>query len=1002
MSKHVTEEEFEADIVESLVEEGGYVQGAKADFDTSTGLDAVELFAFLDDTQGSAWATLLKRYGGNLDVARTKFLARLVSELDQKGTIHVLRKGVEDQGVKVHLAFSKPASGLNEAILDLYGKNRLSVTRQLRYSADHAGTIDLGLFVNGIPVATAELKSPLNGQDVSDAITQYKTDRNEPANVLLNRRAVVHFAVDPKLVYMTTLLAGDGTEFMPFNRGSDPGELSCGKGNPPNPDGYATAYLWESVWQYDSWLDILLRFTEELYDGTGKSRKRRIIFPRFHQWDAVRKAETDALDSGAGKSYLLQHSAGSGKSNSIAWLAHRLSVLHGAADAQVFEKVIVVTDRRVLDKQLSETVQQFENVTGTMVSVQGKKGSKSKELSTALTGPARIITVTLETFPYVVELTAGADLASKNYAIIVDEAHSSQTGDAAASLKKTLGAGSSASTAGGDGEEGDGEVDSEDVLADIVAHRGKQPNLSFFAFTATPKARTVELFGTSDPAGVKKPFHLYTMRQAIEEGFILDVLKNYATYKVYFKLAAQSEAAGASEVESHKTTSALKKFVRKDPTLIQEKAAIIVEHFRAHTGKELGGRAKAMVVTDSRAAAVRYKRAVDHHIKEHSYKDVRALVAFSGEIDGETESSLNGFPESQTAKRFKGEEPFHPGDYQVLIVAEKYQTGFDEPYLHTMFVDKKLTGLNAVQTLSRLNRIAPGKTETFVLDFYNEADEIQTAFQKYYEGVVIEPTNVNVLYDLRGRMLAIGILDDGEVQAASDAYFAVEPGKRSLKAIYANIDPAVLRYTGLGDDEKSEFRNALDQFIRVYAFLSQVMPYTDESLERLYVYGKALMACLPSQASGGLDIGKDVVLTHLRIESSEGTEIDLEAGQVETSKVYTGEGHGGAWEDPRESLSVVIEEMNERYGLDLDDRDRLEGEKLKLNLLDDAELGVMARENTMEHYALEFASKWKLAILDQEERNQRLYNLLLSKPELAKMFEKVIMEETYKQFRQAE
>lgn len=996
MPKHVTEEEFEADIVESLVEHGGYIQGDRSHFDAALGLDSHELLTFIYDSQEENWKTLVKRYGGNADVARTKFLARLVSELDQRGTIHVLRKGVEDQGVKMHLAFSKPASGLNEAILASYGKNRLSVTRQLRYSGEHAGTLDLGLFVNGVPVATAELKSPLNGQGVSDAITQYKTDRNEPTNGLLNRRAVIHFAVDPTLVYMTTRLAANATEFMPFNRGSAPGELSCGKGNPPNPDGYATSYLWESVWQYDNWLDILLRFAEELYEGTGKSRRRRIIFPRFHQWDAVRKAESDAL-TGPGRSYLFQHSAGSGKSNSIAWLAHRLSVLHDASDTQVFEKVIVVTDRRVLDQQLSETVQQFESVIGTMVSVQGKKGSKSKQLSTALTGPARIITVTLETFPYVVELTAGADLASKDYAIVVDEAHSSQTGDAAASLKKTLGAGSSTSAAVEDTEEV--EVDSEDVLADIVAHRGRQPNLSFFAFTATPKARTVELFGTSDPSGVKRPFHLYTMRQAIEEGFILDVLKNYATYKVYFKLAAQSETAAESEVESHKATAALKNFVRKDPTLIQEKAAIIVEHFRVHTAKQLGGRAKAMVVTDSRVSAVRYKRAVDHHIKEHDYKDIRALVAFSGEIDGETESSFNSFPESQTARRFKGEEPFHPGDYQVLIVAEKYQTGFDEPYLHTMFVDKKLTGLNAVQTLSRLNRIAPGKSETFVLDFYNDEDEIQKAFQRYYEGVVIEPTNVNVLYDLRGRMLAIGILDDAEVQAASAAYFAVEPGKRSLKTIYANIDPAVLRYTGLTDDDKVEFRNALDQFIRVYAFLSQVMPYTDESLEKLYVYGKALTACLPSQVSGGLDIGKDVVLTHLRIESNEAAELGLEAGQVEVSKVFTGEGRGGMWEDPKESLAVVIEEMNERYGLDLDDRDRLEGEKLKLALLDDSELGVMARENTMEHYALEFASKWKLAILDQEERNQRLYNLLLSKPELARMFEKVIMEETYKEFR---
>jgi type I restriction enzyme R subunit len=790
---------------------------------------------------------------------------------------------------------------------------------------------------------------------------------------------------------------------MPFNRGSDPGELSCGKGNPPALDDYATSYLWHAVWQYDNWLDILLRFTEEFHEGSGKARKRRVIFPRFHQWDAVKKAEADALANGPGNSYLLQHSTGSGKSNSIAWLAHRLSVLHDSADNKIFDKVVVVTDRRVLDEQLSATVQQFENVAGTIVMVQGKRGSKSKELAGALTGHAKIITVTLETFPFVIELLADVALAGQNYAIIVDEAHSSQTGDAAASLKKVLGAGSDANDGfdNGDTAQPDGDLAAEDVLADIVSHRGKQPNLSFFAFTATPKDRTVELFGTRDPAGIKRPFHLYTMRQAIEEGFILDVLRNYTTYQVYFKIAAGSERAAAQEVEAHKETAALKRFVKLHPTLIQEKAAIIVEHFREHTAKELGGRAKSMVVTDSRAAAVKYKRAVDHHVREHKYPDVHALVAFSGEIDGETETSLNGFPESQTARRFKGEAPFKPGDYQVLIVAEKFQTGFDEAYLHTMFVDKKLKGLNAVQTLSRLNRWAPGKTETFVLDFCNDAESIQAAFQKYYEAIVIQPTNVNVLYDLRGRILALGILHDVEVQAASDGYFAVEPSKRSLKAIYANIDPALVRFAGLTDAAQAEFRDGLDQFVRAYSFLSQVMPYTDESLERLYVYGKALAACLPSQATGGLDIGKDVVLTHLRIESQGTADIGLEPGHVDAGKVFTGEGHGGAWEDEKETLAAIIEAINDRFGTDLDERDRLEGEKLKLTLLQDSELETFARENSMEHYALEFTNKWKGAILSQEERNQRLYNLLSSNPELARLFETAIMEETYAEFREA-
>jgi type I restriction enzyme, R subunit len=1001
MPRHVTEEQFESDIVAALVGSGGYTQGNKAHFDSDLGLDTTELFGFISDTQAKGWAALVKRHGGNGDSARTKFLSRLVSDLDQRGTVDVLRQGVEDQGVKIQLAFSRPASGLNPAILVLYGKNHLTVTRQLRYSGDHAGTLDLALFVNGIPVATAELKAMLNGQDVTNAVAQYKKDRDEPANALLNRRAVVHFAVDQKLVYMTTRLAGEATEFMPFNRGSNPGELSCGKGNPPNPGDYATAYLWDSVWSYENWLDILLRFAEEFRDGTGKAKKRRIVFPRFHQWDVVKRLEADALAQGPGQSYLIQHSAGSGKSNSIAWLTHRLSVLHNSQDQKVFDKIVVVTDRRVLDEQLAATVQQFESVVGTIVTVQGKKGPKSAELADALTGHAKIVTVTLETFPFVIERIADADLATKNYAVIVDEAHSSQTGEAASALKKALGAGSNP-TADSDGE-GTEELDAEDVLADIVKHRGKQPNLSFYAFTATPKDRTIELFGTLDAqSAVKRPFHVYTMRQAIEEGFILDVLHNYTTYKVYFKLAAGSAEAGSEEVAAHKASAVLKSYVKQHPHLIREKAAIIVEHFRNHTAKALGGRAKAMVVTDSRASAVKYKRSVDHHIKEHGYKDIRALVAFSGEIDDDTESSLNGFPESQTAKRFKGESPFSPGDYQVLIVAEKFQTGFDEPYLHTMFVDKKLKGLNAVQTLSRLNRIAPGKDETFVLDFCNDADDIQKAFQRYYEALIIEPTNVNVLYDLRGRMLAVGVLKDHEIQAASDAYFAADPAKRSLKTIYANIDPALVRFAELDADAQAEFRDALDQLIRAYAFLSQVMPYTDEALERLYVYAKAMAACLPSQASGSLDIGKDVVLTHLRIEYQGKADLGLESGHVDPSKVFTGEGHGGAWEDEKETLAAIIEAINERFGLDLDERDRLEGEKLKLTLLEDRELETFARNNSMEHYSLEFTSKWKDAILSQEERNQRLYNLLLSKPELAQMIERAIMEETYDEFRQAD
>ncbi len=1004
MPEHVKEKEFESNIVEWLTTHGGYTQGIDSHYDKATGLDTAELFAFIGATQGEKWNQLVDCHGGDPDRAQVKFIARVVSALDQRGTVDVLRNGIDDQGVSFELAYFKPASSKNPNLMALYEKNRLTVTRQLHYSMANANSLDLCFFVNGLPVATSELKNPLNGQSVDDAIAQYKNDR-DPKELMLGQRALVHFALDPHLAYMTTRLAKNATEFLPFNQGSAPGQLSCGEGNPTNPNGYATSYVWERVWTYDAWLDILGRFVESFDEGKGKPR--HVVFPRFHQWDVVTKLAAQTLALGPGHSFLVQHSAGSGKSNSIGWLGHRLSLLHDAHDKKVFDKVIVVTDRRVLDDQLRATVQQFESVKGTIVTVEGKKDSKSNELAKALTGPAQIITVTLETFPHVIKKIEEVDLAQNNYAIIVDEAHSSQTGDAATSLKQALGTGISAGAgSAGEGETGDEEeMDSEAALAAIVAARGHQPNLSFFAFTATPKDRTVELFGKADSAGHKRPFHLYTMRQAIEEGFILDVLKNYVTYETYFKLAAVSEDAAHEEVDVRKAASAMRAYVRKNPALIAQKAAIIVEHFRAHTAHEIGGRAKAMVVTSSRPSAVKYKQAIDAHIAEHHITDVKALVAFSGtvhdDIAGEvTERSMNGFPEAQTSLRFKGEPPYKPGDYQILIVAEKFQTGFDYPYLHTMFVDKPLKGLNAVQTLSRLNRTVRGKDSTFILDFVNKPDDIEAAFQRYYEGVIIEPTDVNVLYDLAKRIKAVGILEVAEIIAASDAYFGIDPAKRSLNAIYAAVDPAVARFKDLDADDQAEFRDATDRFIRAYAFLSQVMVAPDAELERLYVYSKALSACLPNQVSGGLDLGSDIVLTHLRLVDTGMTDIDLKEGEIEPGKPFPGEGHPGApGESLFDSLSAVLEEINEVFGADLDDRDRLEVEKIKIALLEREDLKSYAEANTEENYALEFGPVFKGALLDQEERNRQLYELMLSKPDLAAMIEQVMMRETYNQLR---
>lgn len=996
MPEHVKEKQFETEVVESLVATGGYTQGINDFYDVQLGIDGSELLAFIGGTQIEKWSTLIDRLGGDADETQIKFKQRLASDLDKHGTLHVLRRGVEEQGLRFDLAYFRPAHSKNPELVEAYSKNRLTVTRQLRYSAAHGNSVDLCLMVNGLPVATAELKHHLNGQSVDNAIWQYQHDR-DPKDLLF-RRALVHFAVDTRLAYMTTRLEGTSTAFLPFNQGSAPGELSCGKGNPPNPDGYATAYLWERVWAYDAWLDILGRFVEVVKEpAIGKKPARRsVIFPRFHQWDAVTQLSADARQRGAGHSYLVQHSAGSGKSNSIGWLAHRLSLLHGTDDTKTFDKVIVVTDRRALDEQLRATVSQFESVPGTIVSVEGKTGSKSAELAKALGGKAQIVTVTLETFPYVIAKLDDVDLASQRFAVIVDEAHSSQTGDAATALKQALGAKAA------DASKEDDDFDAETALAAIVAARGRQPNLSFFAFTATPKDRTVELFGVLGPDNIKRPFHLYTMRQAIEEEFILDVLANYTTYSTYFRLATTDDVE--VEVDVSKASSAIRKFIWQHPQMIGQKAPTVVEHFRAHTATALGGRAKAMVVTESRAAAVRYKQAIDRHIAEQHYTDIKAVVAFSGELVDDsgqtvTESSLNGFPESQTARRFKGETPYAPGDYQVMVVAEKYQTGFDEPYLHTMFVDKKLSGLNAVQTLSRLNRAAPGKTDTFVLDFRNDAEDIRTAFQRYYEALIVEPTDANVLYDLRARIMNAGILDPGEITKAAEAYFGVDPDKRSLKVIHANLDPAVLRFNELAEDAQDAFKDAVDQFTRAYAFLSQVMPFTDPELEKLYVYVKALRTLLRDAATGGLDLGDDLVLTHLRLKRHDSEELELERGEIEASKVFIGEGLGGGHESKKESLAELIAAINERFGTDLDERDRLEAEKVQVTLSTDEELKTFAKANPIDNFALEFSAKFKSAILDTEAHTQRLYNLLLTNPELAAMIEHEVMKSTYHSMR---
>jgi type I restriction enzyme R subunit len=962
-------------ITASLVEGGGYhvcKWGTKpewaGDFNAKLGLDTAELLGFIAETQPIAWKRLLEVHGGPEGVV-TQFGDRLAKQLDGRGALDVLRHGVNDHGVEVRLAFFKPAHGLSPELTERYLANRLSVTRQLPYDAAGTKTLDLCLFVNGIPVATAELKNPITHQTVEHAKHQYRSDR-DPANVTLGRRALVHFAVDPDNVEMTTRLAGASTRFLPFNRGN-----AGGKGNAPDPTGHRTRYLWEELWASEAWLDILARFIHVIPgDGSTKAAKLRngtTIFPRYHQLDAVRRIESDARAGGPGRSYLVQHSAGSGKSNTIAWLAHRLMSLHGQDDQPVFDKVVVITDRVILDRQLQETIYQFEHATGVVARID----QDSSQLAAALSGEqSRIVITTLQKFPFILDKVS--ELGKRRFAIIVDEAHSSQTGEAAKDLKAALGAASAeAALDAAEATDASGApADPQDALTASVAARGRQPNLSFFAFTATPKARTLEIFGRKEAEGLYVPFHLYSMRQAIEEGFIHDVLEHYTTYATYWKVG--KAVADDPEYDSKKARRAIARFVSLHPHNLAQKAEVIVEHFRQHTRHKIGGKGKAMVVTSSRLHAVRYKQAIDKYLTDHGYADTKALVAFSGTVADQgldhTESNMNKVPESQTASTFARPE------YGVLVVAEKFQTGYDQPLLHTMFVDKTLVGLAAVQTLSRLNRVHPEKTDTFVLDFRNEADAITEAFEPWYESTTAKPTDPNLLHDLANGLLALQVLDDAEARAV-----AALIADRTVKVadhgqIYALLAPAVRRFEARTHDEQDEVRAALDGYLRAYSFLSQVVDFGDVGLEALYLAARALVTLLPADGGGRLDLGAQVELTHLRLEKTSEGSITPTHGIGELQAIY--DGKGKQTEEDTEHLSAIVDVLNERFGMDLGTADQLFFDQLEATWLDDEHLADQARANPIENFRLVFNDVFMSSIVRRMDDNESLFAKVLDDP----------------------
>ncbi len=937
---------------------GGYLRRLTGDYDRRLCLIPRDAVDFVLATQPKEWQRLKQHHGASV---KERFLERLASEIGRRGALEVLRAGINDSGCKFQLAFFRPASGLNEETRRLHAANLFSVVRQLHYSERHDGSLDLALFLNGIPIFTAELKNPLTGQNVEDAIRQYKVARDPRDPLLAYGRCLAHFAVDPELVYVTTELAGPRTRFLPFNQGR-----FGGAGNPPVPPtrkGYPTGYLWEETWARDSVLDLIRQFIHEVQeeDQDGrKNGKRSLIFPRYQQLDAVRKLVAEARASGAGQRYLVQHSAGSGKSYTIAWLAHRLATLHDANDKRVFDSIVVITDRKVLDRQLQTTMRQFEQTLGVVENID----TTSRQLKTALESGKTIIVTTLQKFP-VIAGEIGA-LPGKRFAVIVDEAHSSQSGEATRSLKSVLASRSLEEAEQEEAGAATPEEELESVLLAEIERRGRLPNVSTFAFTATPKPKTLELFGTRRPDGKFQPFHLYSIRQAIEEGFILDVLANYSTYKAYWRLLKKIE--GDPRYDKKKAEYLLKAFVELDPHAIDEKVRIMVDHFAAQVQNEVGGRAKAMIVTRSRLHAVRYRLAVDRYLNEKGHP-FKALVAFSGTVqDGGqsyTEAGMNGFPEAQTARTFERPE------FRFLVVANKFQTGFDQPLLHTMYVDKKLGGVNAVQTLSRLNRTHPDKRGTLVLDFANEADQIRAAFEPYYETTLLsEATDPNLLYEIQNRLVGYPVYTDAEIEAFARIYF---DRKAAQDQLYAALAPAVERFRGLSDDEGRDFRGQLTDYVRLYAFLAQVLTFADPGLEKLYVFARHLRRLLPSDAQElPREVQQTIDMESYRIQQTGSGRIKLERKPGLLEPVGTKSEHGRGPEE-LEALSRIIAELNERFGLNLGEQHGVTLGQMMEKLDADTALDASARVNTRENVRLTFDQKVEQVIQEIVDSNFDLY-----------------------------
>ena len=922
------EKQFESNIEAFLISpDGGYEKATDAGYASSSGiaLDIHTLVGFVKATQPIMWQRFEKQC--NSDPYK-KFYKCFEDAVQMDGLLSVMRHGFKHRGMDFKVCYFKPESTLNDVAVKRYEQNVCQCIRQWHYSEQNNNSVDMMLAINGIPVVAIELKNQLTGQNVDNAKLQwqYDRDRREPA-FWLNHRILAYFAIDLYEAWMTTELKGPETYFLPFNQGSNGAGNDGGAGNPQaEDDNYVTSYIWENVLQKDSLLDIIQKFISfevktEKKDGKNVTKKR-LIFPRFHQLDVVRKLVADVRENGSGRNYLIQHSAGSGKSNSIAWTAYRLASLHNAENEPIFTSVVIVTDRRNLDAQLQETITGFDHTLGSVCAIDEKKSSK--DLRDALNAGKRIIVTTLQKFPVIYEEVD--DTTNKRFAIIVDEAHSSQTGSSAMKLKAALSDVSDAleEYAELEGKAEEEVLDTDDRLVREMISHGKHKNLSFFAFTATPKSATLEMFGTEWNDGSYHPYHIYSMRQAIEEGFILDVLQNYTNYQTCYQIAKNTE--DNPDVPQSKALKTIKEYKELHPYNIQQKSAIIVETFRDVTKQKIKGKGKMMVVTSSRLAAVRYYHEIKRYLESNGYKDVEILAAFSGSIKDPddqrdiewTESKLNGVNESQTKQVFHDEG-------NILIVAEKYQTGFDEPLLHTMIVDKKLRGVKAVQTLSRLNRTHPDKQDTFIIDFVNSKEDILKAFQPFYQETSLsQEINTDLIYKTQKMLRNFKIYDDSDIEKVNKIYF--DEDKRKTNKIQAAITNALLpvqqRYNALNQEQRYQFRKLCRTFVKWYGYITQIIRMFDKQMHNEYIFCSYLAKVVPADPSVPFELGDRVKLEYYNLEKTYEGSIKLvkeEKGVYEPAKLKK----PVKLEETLSPLEQVIEKINEQYMGNFTEGDRV-------------------------------------------------------------------------------